>query len=79
MTTVVTMPVTWVWARRVAVGLLDRFAVPPYREGTSAGPGTHPNEAVVEGEVTWCSEPVQPDHQAGFHDEARGSGRGEEG
>jgi len=63
----------------VTVALLDRFAVPPYREVTSAGPGTHPNEAVVEGEVTRCSEPVQLDHLAGFHDEARGSGRGEEG
>jgi hypothetical protein len=73
------MPMTWVWTPRVTVSLLDRFAVPPYREGTSACPGTHPNEAVVEGEVTWCSARVRPDHRAGFHDEARGSGRGEEG
>ena len=73
------MPVTWVWAPRVTVSLLDRFAVPPYREVTSAGPAPHRNQAVVEGEVTWCSEPVQPDRLAGFHDEARGSGRGEEG
>ena len=47
--TVTKTPVTWVWAPGVAVGLLDRFAVPPYREGTSAGPGTHPNERCGRG------------------------------